>query len=1012
MAVIHIDGKSVEVDGSDNLLQACLSLGIDIPYFCYHPALGSVGSCRQCAVKQYMSEDDYKAGRGRLVMSCMIAPTNDMYISVDDDEAKAFRKRIVEYLMTNHPHDCPTCEEGGHCHLQDMTYMSGHRQRRYRFTKRTHHNQDLGVFINHEMNRCIACYRCVRFYKDYAGGTDFGVYASNNRVYFGRDTEGQFDSEFSGNLTEVCPTGVFTDKTHSDRYNRKWDMQYAPSICHGCSTGCNISAGERYGELRRIENRYNHDVNGYFLCDKGRFGYGYVNRSDRPTEPLENRHGTIIKVAANDAVDKIIQLLDNKKVVGIGSPRASLESNFALKRLVGADNFSTGQMTYVQTVVDKAVMLLRHKDVYNVSVGQIEQADTVFVLGEDVTQTASRVALAIRQASKNKAKQMATALRTEHWLAEPVKRIGQEAYSPIYVAGVTGSKLDDIAKVAVVATPDELARLGFLVGDVIASFADTLTQITKDEQDFFAKESTIDVVDDMLGLAHHIAYDLIMADKPLVVSGTSLGQPSEMLLSATGYLVQQLTQKRQKIQAVEREYVEVQNAKIRDEVSRQSVLQDESAKTASDIKTVRTPTPLEPNTAYAVKTGIYLALPEANSAGLSLLGGLPVEQVLAKDYQAVIVLENNLSEIIADQTLEAMGEKTLVVLDHQSYPWHVYANFVLPTGSFAESDGTLVSAEGRAGRFFAALDKRYYDPNSDIKDAWRWLYALGSAWQSKNGVYHLDDVIDDMVAQVPELSGIKDAAPQSDYRITGLKVAREPRRYSGRTAMRAKLSIHEPMQPKDTDSALTFSMEGYVGEQTNAAILPFAWSAGWNSPQAWNKFQDKVGGVLKGGDVGVRLFDELPKTDTLFTNLSWQLAFVPTGHIFEGKTNLVPVYQLFASSPMVSRSPVVASQIKAPTWFVSYEDAQQWQIQAGDKLTISQRGRSWTLPVALVDYLASGCVGYVQGLVPLVTHLPTAIKKDEQATIFVPECFSQLNTQKQPLPLFYPIHHTAVEVSS
>ena len=170
--------------------------------------------------------------------------------------------------------------------------------------------------------------------------------------------------------------------------------------------------------------------------------------------------------------------------------------------------------------------------------------------------------------------------------------------------------------------------------------------------------------------------------------------------------------------------------------------------------------------------------------------------------------------------------------------------------------------------------------------------------------------------------------------------------------------------------------------------------------------------MLKGGDVGVRLFDKLPKTDTLFTNLSWQLAFVPTGHIFEGKTNLVPVYQLFASSPMVSRSPVVASQIKTPTWFVSYEDAQQWQIQAGDKLTISQRGRSWTLPVALVDYLASGCVGYVQGLVPLVTHLPTAIKKDEQAAIFVPECFSQLNTQKQPLPLFYPIHHTAVEVSS
>ncbi len=313
MAVIHIDGKTVQVDSADNLLQACLSLGIDVPYFCYHPALGSVGSCRQCAVKQYNNEDDYKAGRGRLVMSCMVAPTENMYISVDDEEAKTFRKRIVEYLMTNHPHDCPTCEEGGHCHLQDMTYMSGHRQRRYRFTKRTHHNQDLGAFINHEMNRCIACYRCVRYYRDYAGGEDFGVYASNNRVYFGREADGQFESEFSGNLTEVCPTGVFTDKTHSDRYNRKWDMQYAPSVCHGCSTGCNISAGERYGELRRIENRYNHDVNGYFLCDKGRFGYGYVNRIDRPLQPLENVGGKLIAVNADYALDGVVKALKGKK---------------------------------------------------------------------------------------------------------------------------------------------------------------------------------------------------------------------------------------------------------------------------------------------------------------------------------------------------------------------------------------------------------------------------------------------------------------------------------------------------------------------------------------------------------------------------------------------------------------------------------------------------------------------------------------------------------------------------
>ena len=194
MATIHVDGKEYEVNGADNLLEACLSLGLDIPYFCWHPALGSVGACRQCAVKQYQNAEDT---RGRLVMSCMTPASDGTFISIDDEEAKQFRESVVEWLMTNHPHDCPVCEEGGNCHLQDMTVMTGHSFRRYRFTKRTHRNQDLGPFISHEMNRCIACYRCVRYYKDYADGTDLGVYGAHDNVYFGRPEDGTLESEFA-----------------------------------------------------------------------------------------------------------------------------------------------------------------------------------------------------------------------------------------------------------------------------------------------------------------------------------------------------------------------------------------------------------------------------------------------------------------------------------------------------------------------------------------------------------------------------------------------------------------------------------------------------------------------------------------------------------------------------------------------------------------------------------------------------------------------------------------------
>ena len=306
MATIHVDGKEYEINGAENLLQACLSLGLDIPYFCWHPALGSVGACRQCAVKQYQNAEDT---RGRLVMSCMTPAQDGTFISIDDAEAKTFRESVVEWLMTNHPHDCPVCEEGGNCHLQDMTVMTGHSFRRYRFTKRTHNNQELGPFISHEMNRCIACYRCVRYYKDYADGTDFGVYGAHDNVYFGRPESGTLESEFSGNLVEVCPTGVFTDKTHSERYNRKWDMQFAPSVCQQCSVGCNTSPGERYGEIRRIENRFNGTVNHYFLCDRGRFGYGYVNLKDRPRQPQQRRGNDWIHLNADQAMQGAADLL-------------------------------------------------------------------------------------------------------------------------------------------------------------------------------------------------------------------------------------------------------------------------------------------------------------------------------------------------------------------------------------------------------------------------------------------------------------------------------------------------------------------------------------------------------------------------------------------------------------------------------------------------------------------------------------------------------------------------------
>lgn len=989
MAVIHIDGKTVEVDGADNLLQACLSLGIDVPYFCYHPALGSVGSCRQCAVKQYQNKEDYEAGKGRLVMSCMVAPSEDMYISVDDQEAKEFRQSIVEFLMTNHPHDCPTCEEGGHCHLQDMTYMSGHNRRRYRFTKRTHHNQELGPFIAHEMNRCIACYRCVRFYKDYAGGEDLGVYASNNRVYFGRDKDGQFESEFSGNLTEVCPTGVFTDKTHSERYNRKWDMQYAPSICHGCSAGCNISPGERYGELRRIENRYNGEVNGYFLCDRGRFGYGYVNRADRPLQALEKINDKHVKINLDYALEETVKRIQGKSMIGIGSPRASLETNYALKNLVGFDNFSTGLNHQQQALVEKTIEILSTDGIHNPSLDDIEKHDAVLILGEDITQTSSRVALSVRQAAKNEAVKMAAALKTQEWLAEPVQRIGQTTYSPVYVVDVAQTKLDDISKVSCVATPEDIVSLGHAVATAIDKLADDMTAIQSPQAATTAQSST----DPMRQLAEQIAYDLVTADQPLVVSGTSLS--SIAVLEAAAQISQTLSKKRQAIKATERAQIAAHNEKVamaQQAAAAQQPNEDKelaakpekpAADTSKDNQDNVERAPAEKlerqeeNKAYIDHASLYLTVPDANSIGVCLLGGQSLEEIVAKDFEVVIVAENQLTDALgAEKLAQLLADKTVIAIDHQLLDWHQHVDIVLPAASFAEADGTLVSAEGRAQRFFQVYDKTYYQPLSYIKEGWRWLHALQTTIAGVDIDWtQLDDVISAMIKTHPKLAAVKEAAPSADYRITGLKIAREPRRYSGRTAMRAPLSVHEPMQPKDLDSALTFSMEGYTGDQTPSSMIAFASAPGWNSPQAWNKFQDKVGGALKNGDPGVRLFDRLPKLPARQYIAPVATQSMATD-IVQGTAKLVPIYNIFASSPMATRSPVVAGQLPLPTWRIGSDDAAEWNIADGDYLQIEMDGQQMTLPVTVVPYLAEGCIGYPVGQVDILhPSLPATVKK-------------------------------------
>jgi NADH-quinone oxidoreductase subunit G len=633
MATIFVDGTAYDVKDGQNLLQACLSLGLNLPYFCWHPAMGSVGACRQCAVKQFKDENDTQ---GKIVMACMTPAADGTRISIEDPEARLFRASVIEWLMVNHPHDCPICDEGGECHLQDMTVMTGHNYREFRFKKRTHRNQYLGPFINHEMNRCIACYRCVRFYREYAGGKDLDVFGAHDYVYFGRHEDGVLENEFSGNLVEVCPTGVFTDKTLKKHYTRKWDLQTAPSVCVHCGLGCNTIPGERYGELRRIRNRYNGQVNGYFLCDRGRYGYEFVNSEGRIRQPLLRKEGSAAAnpLAREEALQHAASMLaDGDKVIGIGSPRASLEANFALRALVGPERFYSGMSEADSRLASTALEILQEGPARSPSLHDVELADAVLVLGEDVTNAAPMLALALRQAVRRKPLEIAKKLNIHEWDDAAVREATQDARGPLFIATPYGTKLDEVASQTYHAAPDDVARLGFAVAHALNPQAPMVK----------------DLPDEVRSLADEIAQALKDAERPLVVSGTSCG--SEAVMQAAANVAWALCN--------------------------------------ADRKAELCLTVPEANS-------LGLALMESGDLqqAFKAIGDGKADTLVILEND----LYRRADRASVDAVLE--GAKHVVVVDHLDNSTTVKAEAVFPAGTFAEADGSLVNNEGRAQRFY------------------------------------------------------------------------------------------------------------------------------------------------------------------------------------------------------------------------------------------------------------------------------------------------------------------------
>ncbi|CSE63138.1 NADH dehydrogenase subunit G [Shigella sonnei] len=597
-------------------------------------------------------------------------------------------------------------------------------------------------------------------------------------------------------------------------------------------------------------------------------------------------------------------LRQSKKVIGIGSPRASVESNFALRELVGEENFYTGIAHGEQERLQLALKVLREGGIYTPALREIESYDAVLVLGEDVTQTGARVALAVRQAVKGKAREMAAAQKVADWQIAAILNIGQRAKHPLFVTNVDDTRLDDIAAWTYRAPVEDQARLGFAIAHALDNSAPAVDGIEPELQ------SKIDV----------IVQALAGAKKPLIISGTNAGS------------------------------IEVIQA---------------AANVAKALK------------GRGADVGITMIARSVNSMGLGIMGGGSLEEALTEletgRADAVVVLENDLHRhASATRVNAALAKAPLVmVVDHQRTAIMENAHLVLSAASFAESDGTVINNEGRAQRFFQVYDPAYYDSKTVMLESWRWLHSLHSTLLSREVDWtQLDHVIDAVVAKIPELAGIKDAAPDATFRIRGQKLAREPHRYSGRTAMRANISVHEPRQPQDIDTMFTFSMEGNNQPTAHRSQVPFAWAPGWNSPQAWNKFQDEVGGKLRFGDPGVRLFETSENGLDYFTSVPAR--FQPQ----DGKWRIAPYYHLFGSDELSQRAPVFQSRMPQPYIKLNPADAAKLGVNAGTHVSFSYDGNTVTLPVEIAEGLTAGQVGLPMGMSGIAPVLAGAHLED------------------------------------
>jgi NADH-quinone oxidoreductase subunit G len=403
---VKINGIQVEVPTGENIIEAARRVGVEIPFFCYHPRLskGDAANCRMCLVEVATTAPDGSVRKmPKPQAACTMPASEGMVIETETPALVKDRKGVLELLLINHPLDCPVCDRGGECPLQNNTLFYGPPTSRYIEEKRHFPKAyPLSEYVVFDRERCIHCARCTRFTEDISGDSQLGFLKRGADMEVGTFAQTNFVSKFSGNVIELCPVGALLSRSYRFKA-RPWDLLTQRSVCSQCSNGCNIKLDYRVNQLQRVNARLNEAVNEEWTCDKGKFGHEYISSPDRLQTPMHKRDGAWVPVDWSEAYRILVGRLKTSgtNVAGIGGAKATNEDNFAFQKLFRQVLKSPNLDHRLGRYQGSTNGLLHDRFGYHGmgnAIADLENMQTIFVLGSDLQDEQPILFLRIRKA--------------------------------------------------------------------------------------------------------------------------------------------------------------------------------------------------------------------------------------------------------------------------------------------------------------------------------------------------------------------------------------------------------------------------------------------------------------------------------------------------------------------------------------------------------------------------------------------------------------------------------------